>query len=97
MCIVEGSRVREYKERCVPVYCDLKVESISSIGIARTPELEVAVSLTSSGERVRISMTESFLWWCGQSVGCQLLLLVKFKVQREGGWCNGEVNEVIVG
>lgn len=41
-----------------PVYFELNVESIWSIGMLRDRELElpVAVSLTSSGENVRISI-----------------------------------------
>jgi hypothetical protein len=39
---------------CVPVYCDLKVESIWSAGIWRAAE--VAMLFTSSGSKLRISM-----------------------------------------
>ena len=46
-----------YVEWIVPMYLDLKVESISSAGMLRAEE--VAVGLTSSGPRVRISMVSS--------------------------------------
>lgn len=40
--------------KSVPVYCDLKVESILSAGIERTAV--VATLFTSSGSKVRISI-----------------------------------------
>lgn len=44
----------ETEVRYIPVYCDLNTSSILSAGMGRT--VDVAVSLTSSGEKVRISM-----------------------------------------
>jgi hypothetical protein len=43
----------------MPVYCDLKVESIWSAVIERAPE--VATPLTSSGSKVRISIVMEWL------------------------------------
>jgi hypothetical protein len=43
----------------IPVYCDLKVESIWSAGIERAAE--VATPFTSSGSKVRISILMKWL------------------------------------
>lgn len=52
--IHQRASVKVHECHCVPVYCDLKVESIWSAGIWRAAE--VAMLFTSSGSKLRISI-----------------------------------------
>ena len=58
MSVSLGDIAELRKEGNTPIYWDLNVESIWSMGMARElgPELDVAVSVTSSGDSVRISI-----------------------------------------